>query len=134
MFPLSPRRELKPVRPPYPAPYGWFPTIELAIFSVPPLSAEALAPSALPQEWGAEGWRTKDEDESWPRQQKAACLPLPCSCPLHFSEGGPASWVVTLPTPVLTPTASSTSGSGDERWSSFAVDHFFVKNNNNLWC
>lgn len=55
------------MRLPYPAWCRWFPTIELATFSFPPLSVEALAPlgppHSLPQEWGAERWRTKDEDE-----------------------------------------------------------------------
>lgn len=95
-------------------------------FSVPPLSVEALAPRRPCHRSGVQrggGQKTKMRVGRAGRRPPAC--PCPAEWPFHFSEGGPASWAGSLPT-LPTPTASSTSSSGDESWSSLSEIIFFL--------
>lgn len=97
--------------------------------SVPPLSAEALAPvgppSSGPQEWGAARW--------WAKTRMRVCCAAegrPCSTPvcLAFLQWGPRQGpaiVLSPSAPSPPPTASSASDPADfGKVAFFGKDHF----------
>lgn len=133
MFPLSPSQTLSPVCvPALSCPVRWLPTIELATFFRPSPSCWSSGPSQLP----VAGFGCRElVDKRWGWGSNVPHFAEVCLTFFWKEQRATARPFVLSPSPPsLTPTSSSASNSGAEKWFSLREIILFLSFNNNLWC